>query len=201
MVKHMLLDMGAEPRLFPIHRDDPSRLKASLLEALALSDAVIINGGSSKGADDYNARLLAELGDLVCHGVHAAPGRPVCVAVIDNKPVINVPGPMLAAYFTMDWCIRGIVCRFLGIPVPVRSTVKAVLRGETPRRALPDGFEFFSRMILTRIDTDGGVNYEARPVPLDRVPGMRTMGFHNAQYIFKGPYPASPGDEIEVELL
>jgi molybdopterin molybdotransferase/putative molybdopterin biosynthesis protein len=200
MVKHMLLDMGAEPRIFPIHRDDPPRLKASLLEALAVSDAVIINGGSSKGAEDYNARLLAELGDIVCHGVHAAPGRPVCIAVIDNKPAINVPGPMLASYFVMDWCVRGIVCRFLGIPMPVRPFVKAVLRGESPRRGLPDGFEFFSRMILTPV-CGGPVNYEARPVPLERVPGMRTVGFHNGQYIFRGPRPAGPGDEIEVELL
>jgi molybdopterin molybdotransferase/putative molybdopterin biosynthesis protein len=123
------------------------------------------------------------------------------MAVIDNRPVINLPGPMPATYFGMDWCVRAVVCRFLGIPLPVRPVVRAVLRGECPRRGLPGGFEFFSRMILVRSKESGGVNYEAYPVPPRRVPGMRTAGFHNGQYIFRGPRPALPGDEIDVELL
>jgi molybdopterin molybdotransferase/putative molybdopterin biosynthesis protein len=197
MVKHMLIDMGAEPRIFPIHRDDPSLLRVALSQALAESDAVIINGGSSKGADDHNARLLAEYGEIICHGIHAAPGRPMCAAVAENKPVINLPGPMLATYFGMDWCIRAIVCRFLGIPVPVKPRVRAVLREECPRRGLPDGFEFFCRVNLVR----AGEDLEAWPIPQEPLEHARAAGFSIGQCIFRGPSPSVPGDEIEVELL
>ncbi|GHV75663.1 molybdopterin molybdenumtransferase MoeA [Spirochaetia bacterium] len=195
MARHMLLEMGAEPLILPIIRDDPGLLKAGLLAALKTADVVIINGGSSKGADDYNARLLAELGECICHGVLAAPGRPLCLGVVDNKPVVNLPGPIIAAYFGMDWCIRAILCRALGIPVPVRPRVKAVLTGNTGR-TLPEGFEFFYRMEVTK--TASG--YDAWPVPFDRVPGKRTQGFHSGQCVMKGPHSPSPGDEIEVEL-
>ncbi|MDR3114743.1 MAG: hypothetical protein LBU25_04400, partial [Treponema sp.] len=103
LARHMLLEMGAEPLILPIVKDDPELLKQALEQALDVADVVIINGGSSKGAEDYNARLLAEQGSLICHGVNAAPGRPLCMALIGQKPVVNLAGPMVAAYFGLDW--------------------------------------------------------------------------------------------------
>ena len=197
LVRNMLLEMGAEPLILPIVKDDPELLKKALDQALDAADVVIINGGSSKGAEDYNARLLAEQGRLICHGVNAAPGRPLCIAVIGQKPVVNLAGPMVAAYYGMDWCIRGIVCRILHIPLPERRTVTATLQEDIfPGRTLPDSFEFLSRVRLTR--TEEG--YQAWPVPFRKVPGRRTVGFHSGQCIARGPNTAK-GCKIEVELL
>jgi molybdopterin molybdotransferase/putative molybdopterin biosynthesis protein len=197
LVRNMLLEMGAEPLILPIVKDDPELLKKALDQALDAADAVIINGGSSKGAEDHNARLLAEQGRVICHGVNAAPGRPICIAVIGQKPVVNLPGPMVAAYYGMDWCIRGIVCRLLHIPPPERRTVTATLKEDIfPGRTLPDSFEFLSRVELTRT----GEGYEAWPVPFKKVPGRRTVGFHSGQCIARGPDTAK-GCKVEVELL
>jgi molybdopterin molybdotransferase/putative molybdopterin biosynthesis protein len=198
MVRHMLLDMGAEPKTFPIIKDKPEEIKQALLAALVFSDLVILNAGSSRGAEDYNARMLGELGTLICHGVGAAPGRPLCMAVIDGKPVINLPGPMMAAYFGMDWCIRGIVCRALGIPIPVRPRVKAALTEDSasPRKLSP-GFELLCRISLTKTPT----GWEAWPVPpFSRVEGKRTKGFHSGQAAVSGENPPAKGGEIDVEL-
>jgi molybdopterin molybdotransferase/putative molybdopterin biosynthesis protein len=196
MAGQMIAAMGASPEIFPIQKDTKAGLEGILRKALPLSDIVVINGGSSKGAEDYNARLLSEMGSLVCHGVNAVPGRPLTIAVIEGKAVVNLPGPMLAAYFGLDWCVRAIVCHALGIPVPKRPVVRARLTGNgTPPRQLPPGFELLARVIVTRT-ADG---WEARPVPSGRVEGKRAQGFPSGQCAIKGL--AAPGREVDVELL
>ncbi|MDR0641486.1 MAG: molybdopterin molybdotransferase MoeA [Treponema sp.] len=196
MIRHLLLEMGAEPLIFPIVRDEAGIIRGVLEEALERADLVLVNGGSSKGAEDHNARLLAEMGQVLSHGVNSAPGRPLCVALIGGKPVINLPGPMLATYFGADWCIRGIICRALGIPVPQRPKVKAVLKGEGGPRKLPEGFELFCRVALERT----GSGYEASLALPGKTGGERIAGFSSAQCILKGPNPPAGGGEIEVEL-
>jgi molybdopterin molybdotransferase/putative molybdopterin biosynthesis protein len=188
--------MGAEPVIFPIVRDEAGAIRGALEDALEKGDLVIINGGSSKGAEDHNARILGEMGQVISHGVSSAPGRPICLALIGGKPVINLPGPMIAAYFGADWCIRGIVCRALGIPMPLRPKLKAILKGEGGPRKLPENFELFCRVALERT----GLGYEASLVLPGKTSGERIVGFSSAQCILKGPTPPSGGGEIEVEL-
>ena len=81
--------LGAEPLLYPIVPDDRAMLGRTLDDALGRADIVILNGGSSKGGEDHNARLLHERGKVLCHGVAAAPGRPLCAAMVEGKPVVN----------------------------------------------------------------------------------------------------------------
>ena len=50
--------------------------------------------------------------------------------MIDNKPVINIPGPPVAVLYGMDWCIRAIVHRMLHVPMPKRQTIQGVLTEE-----------------------------------------------------------------------
>lgn len=50
--------------------------------------------------------------------------------MIDNKPVINIPGPLQAVLYGMDWCIRAIVNRLLHKPMPQRQTIEGVLTEE-----------------------------------------------------------------------
>lgn len=130
LVKNMLIEMGAEPICFSIIKDKKTDLESGLEQALQEADAVILNGGSSKGEEDFNARLLEERGAALFHWVAAAPGKPMCVAVIDNKPVINIPGPPQAVLYGMDWCIRAIVSRLLHKPMPQRQTIEGVLTDE-----------------------------------------------------------------------
>lgn len=196
MASQMIAAMGAAVKLFPIQKDNKAGLEALLRKALPAADIVVINGGSSRGAEDHNARLLSEMGSLVCHGVNAAPGRPLAIAVIDGKAVVNLPGPMLAAYFGLDWCVRAIVCRALGIPIPKRPVVRARLaENGAPPRQLPPGFEFLTRVIVTRT----AEGWEAWPVPFGRIEGKRTQGFHSGQCAIKGAI--TPGREVDVELL
>ena len=117
LAHNLLREMGAEPLCYPIVPDRPEDVAAALDRALEEADVVLLNGGSSKGAEDFNARLLEERGAALFHWVAAAPGKPMCVALIGQKPVINLPGPPLAVLYGMDWCIRAIVHRLLHTPL------------------------------------------------------------------------------------
>ncbi|MDR0882793.1 MAG: molybdopterin molybdenumtransferase MoeA, partial [Candidatus Adiutrix sp.] len=195
MTKHMLREMGAEFRGRPIIRDDPAELGRNLDEALQISDIVILNAGSSKGLEDYNARLLAEKGRLICHGVLAAPGRPICIAVIDGKPVINTSGPIIAEYYALDWCLRAVIARFLGITARRPRTVSARL---TQDLYAPSSLEFLYKMRVRR----AGDGYEVEPLTFGRVKGVDLKGFSSGQFITelgRDLYPA--GSLIDVELL
>jgi molybdopterin molybdotransferase/putative molybdopterin biosynthesis protein len=196
LVEGMLIELGAEPICAPIVKDAPALLEAALDEAIRNSDIVIINGGSSKGQDDYNARLLKSKGALICHGMAAAPGRPMCVAIVDGKPVINIPGPMLATFYCVDWCVRALVGRYYGIPVPARRrTVPAKLAADLKT---PPGMELFYKLVIT----EGPEGYIAQPTAFFDTPGPRVAGFSNGRFISelgKSLYPK--GSVIDVELL
>lgn len=68
LVQGMLTEMGAEPVLYPIVKDDWQSLEEALDRALGQADLVILNGGSSKGGEDFNARLIPRPGDLPWSG-------------------------------------------------------------------------------------------------------------------------------------
>lgn len=194
LAKHTLRNMGAAPICLPIIRDEPEKLELALDEALRQADIVIINGGSSKGAEDYNARLLKSRGDVLCHGVAAAPGRPMCIAVINNKPVINLPGPLIAAFYGMDWCIRAAINHYLGIPMPVRQTVTAVL---TDDMKAPKPMAFLCKVQLKK-NAQGG--YEAAPQTFQNSRSLCIIS--NGMFISpvgEDFYPK--GTVIKVELL
>jgi molybdopterin molybdotransferase/putative molybdopterin biosynthesis protein len=127
MVKTALESLGAIVSIWPILPDDSRAIARNLEKALAESDLVVINGGSSKGREDLTPAILKERGQLICHGVAAAPGRPICLSLIAGKPVVNLPGPLVAAYYGLEWCLRAIVSQFFGSPPPTRPTIKARL--------------------------------------------------------------------------
>lgn len=194
LVRLTLEEMGAQPICFPIVRDDPDQLKEALHKALTEADIVIINGGSSKGDEDFNTRLLASEGELLFHGVSAAPGRPMAISIVNGTPVINMAGPALAAFYTLEWCIRAIVCRCLHLPVPEKQKIRGLLtkdfHGGSP-------IDFLCRVEVRRSENGYTIT------PFDRGQAdLPTTLRTNAMYIsVAGDKNYTAGDELEVELL
>lgn len=132
LVAEMGREMGADVYCYPIVRDVKQELAEALKKAMKTADIVIINGGSSKGSEDFNTTLLREMGDFIQHGVRAVPGRPMAISVIEGKAVINLPGPSMAAYFGMDWCIRRIVEHWYQQPSRLPIQISGILMEELP---------------------------------------------------------------------
>jgi molybdopterin molybdotransferase len=65
------------------------------------ADVVLVSGGSSVGTEDHAPAVLAELGELLVHGVAMRPSSPTGVGCIHGRPVFLLPGnpvSCLAAY-------------------------------------------------------------------------------------------------------
>lgn len=190
-----LEQLGAEPWCLPIVEDAYQPLKQVLGEVLKQADLIIINGGSSKGDEDCTATLLHENGKVLCHGSQAVPGKPMCIAMIDGKPVINLPGPFMAAYHGLEWCISAIVAHYLMQPPRRRQIVKANLTKEL------QGSDEVSILVVIEVERKkDGSGYWATPLSFKDIPTGRTIA-SNAQYMTKINERIPEGGEIEVELL
>lgn len=87
---------GGSPRKTSIIKDDPDLIKAAIARNLD-ADLIIISGGTSVGDEDYAPPILREMGELLVHGVRITPAKPTALGIIDEKPVICLPGYPVAA--------------------------------------------------------------------------------------------------------
>jgi len=109
--------------------DDGARLQAAVAAAFATHDALILSGGTSKGAGDLTTGVIAGLGapGIVAHGVALKPGKPLCLAVCDGKPVIVLPGFPTSAMFTFHDLVAPVLRRMAGLPPRGEARVAATV--------------------------------------------------------------------------
>ncbi|MFZ5824920.1 MAG: molybdopterin biosynthesis protein [Bacillota bacterium] len=141
-------EWGGRPVRSPVVRDDYSLIKAAVQAAVAASDIVIVNAGSSAGSEDYTVHVLAELGQVLAHGVAIKPGKPVMIGLIDGKPFVGLPGYPVSTWLTADLFVKPLVYRALGRPTPKRETAQATL---ARRLTSPMGVEDYVRVKLGRV--------------------------------------------------
>jgi len=195
MVKHMLIEMGAEPVIFPIVRDDKESLQEAFHSALAHCDIVVMNAGSAVGEEDFNVALIKERGEVFHHFIAAVPGRPTMLAVADEKPVIIVPGPTMSAYFSTEWCLRSTVAQWLGVKKDENPRVKAYLTNSIKTHG--------SLAYLSRINLERGDDGQFRATAYNFKGGQLAQALAaNAQRVSPiGEINIEAGELIEVELL
>lgn len=128
IVSAALREIGCEPLALGIVPDDLERQRAALRQGLAC-DAVILSGGTSKGAGDLSYQVVSELGDpgVVVHGVAIKPGKPLCLAVTGGKPVVILPGFPTSAIFTFHQFVAPLLRRLAGLPEASPEEVDAQL--------------------------------------------------------------------------
>lgn len=194
LVPELLREMGAEALVFPIVYDETDELAQAVEQALAVSDMVVINGGTAKGGEDYNYQILGKRGKLIHHYIAAAPGRPLAMAVADGKPLVNLPGPTMAAWFSSSWCLNACVARMLCQPAVRPATVMARCQ---------DGIGAGGPMaILMRMQVSRDENGELVVKELRFKKDMVGALSSNAQRVREiDAAPIAPGEMIEVELL
>lgn len=114
LVENMLIEMGAESIIMPIVKDNKKELKNALDEASKIADIVLISGGSSKGEEDFNTKIIEKNGKIFQHYVACVPGFPIGIGFYSNKPIVNLAGPPIACYNGLDWCVRALIDRWYG---------------------------------------------------------------------------------------
>lgn len=121
-------ELGGEAVRLGVVPDDETALSAALERGLAF-DAVVFSGGTSKGDGDLSYRVVSRLGapGIVAHGVALKPGKPVCLAVTQGKPVVILPGFPTSAVFTFHEFLAPVIRAYAGQPAQRRESVGATL--------------------------------------------------------------------------
>jgi molybdenum cofactor synthesis domain-containing protein len=116
IVTAAITENGGEAAFLGAIPDDEARLEAAMRDALKASDMLVLSGGTSKGAGDVSHRIIGRLGKpgIIAHGVALKPGKPLCLAVCDGKPVIILPGFPTSAMFTFHDMIVPVLRRMAG---------------------------------------------------------------------------------------
>lgn len=122
-------ELGGEPVPMGIVRDNAEELRLGLHAAINECDVVLLSGGTSKGAGDISYRVVSDLRDpgIVAHGVALKPGKPICLAVTQGKPVVVLPGFPTSAIFTFHEFVAPVIRQLAGQPREQRNTVDAQL--------------------------------------------------------------------------
>jgi putative molybdopterin biosynthesis protein len=189
-----LKEWGCTVDRHAIVRDDRQSLKEAVRQAAASYDLVVINAGASAGTEDHTLGVLAELGEVVVHGVNIKPGKPVVLALVDNTPVIGLPGYPVSALLTQRLFVRPLISVMQGL-----EPVKADYAEATMARPLSSklGVEEFVRVKLGHVDDT------LVATPAGRGAGA-VMSFVQADGILTVPAGSEgvgSGEKVQVELL
>jgi putative molybdopterin biosynthesis protein len=120
-------EAGGEPVALGAVADDAAALERAVRDALALCDLVLVSGGTSKGAGDLSHQVVSRLGapGILVHGVALKPGKPLCLAVADGKPLAVLPGFPTSAIFTFHAFVAPVIRALAGLPPEAARSVEA----------------------------------------------------------------------------
>jgi putative molybdopterin biosynthesis protein len=129
IVSAAINENGGEAKFFGAIADDEAELEVAMRGALESSDMLVLSGGTSKGAGDVSHRIISRLGKpgIIAHGVALKPGKPLCLAVCDGKPVVILPGFPTSAMFTFHDMIVPVLRRMAGLPPRADAKVVATV--------------------------------------------------------------------------
>jgi len=162
---------GGTPERFEITPDNFEQIRARVREAALRSDLVLLNAGSSAGAEDFSAGVIASLGEVLVHGVAVRPGHPVILGMlrVEGKdqpiPVVGVPGYPVSAALTGEIFIEPLLALWQGKAVKTPQQLDALL---TRKVTSPAGDDEYMRVAV------GRVGQRLLAAPLSRGAGIIT---------------------------
>jgi putative molybdopterin biosynthesis protein len=127
IVAAAVTEAGGEAVPLGAFPDDLPALERAVRGALADCDMVVLSGGTSKGAGDLSHRVVSRLGKpgVLVHGVALKPGKPLCLAVAQGKPIVVLPGFPTSAIFTFHSFVAPVIRALAGLPAEAAETVTA----------------------------------------------------------------------------
>jgi len=194
MLSALISEAGGTATSLPSASDNPAKLKEALREALQNHHLVAIIAGSSAGEHDFTAQIIEEEGELLVHGIDVMPGKPAVLGVVQNKPVVGVPGYPVSAIVVAREIIEAALAKFLGQGFVARPKARALV----PKKIASHlGVEELVRVILGRVEN------KLVAVPLRRGAGVITTmvqadGLMRIPSLSEG---VNAGEEVDIELL
>jgi molybdenum cofactor synthesis domain-containing protein len=191
----MAAECGAESTLAATVPDQLEEIKKAISSGLADGyDVILTIAGSSAGSEDFSPAAMAQLGELMVHGVTVMPGKPTLLASVQDHPVVGVPGYPVSAVVSFREFVRPLLFQLQGLQAPDPENVEAFMGRKLPSKP---GLEEHVRVILGRVDG------RVIAIPLSGGAGMLTS-LVRADGILRIPPEISgysEGEKAAVELL
>ncbi|MGN0982435.1 MAG: molybdopterin biosynthesis protein [Candidatus Limivicinus sp.] len=190
----MLGQWGAETRTYPIVPDKFEAIKAAVSQAAAECDLVILNAGSSAGREDFSARVIGELGQVLYHGIAMKPGKPAILGCMGAKPVLGVPGYPVSGIIVIEELLKPLIEFWLKAGAAPAPTAMATLT-----RPVVSGLKY-QEFVRVRM---GYVGKKLMASPLSRGSGV-VSSFMKADGILTVPQGVEgyeAGEQVPVRLL
>lgn len=193
MLAGLCRQWGALPYRHEIVIDDVDLLRQAVAEVKDEADLIVICSGSSAGREDYSSSIIAEFGKVLVHGIATRPGKPAILGIIDDKPVIGVPGYPISAQLIFNLFARPIIYRKQGLKAPQTEVLTCTM---SRKLASSGGVDEFVYVNIAPIKD----NYVA--YPLNRGAGISTslVKADGMVLIPRGNEGLQAGEECRVEL-
>ena len=190
----MVRQWGAEAVVYPIVPDKFDQIKAMVARAAAECDMVILNAGSSAGREDFSAKVIRELGEVLYHGIAIKPGKPAILGCQGVKPILGVPGYPVSGIIVIEQLLKPLIDHWLQVPAAPAQYAKATLT-----RPVVSGLKY-EEFVRVRMGFVGG---KLMASPLSRGSGV-VSSFMKADGILEVPQGLEgfeAGAEASVRLL
>lgn len=193
-LKNSVVELGGKATTTIPVKDHKDRIKEAILEAVKKSQLVLVVAGSSSGSKDYTATIIEELGEVFVHGVSIKPGKPVIIGMVEQVPVIGVPGYPVSTFVAFDQLIKPLVNGMYHQETQAYPVVEAKLTKKL--------YSSLNHLEFVRVKL-GVVNDQLIATPLSRGAGV-TMSLVNADgllLIDKESEGYEANELVEVQLL
>ena len=112
----LVQQMGAEPLMLGIIKDEPETLKEAISNAINSADIVLSSGGVSVGDYDYVEQIIESLGgEIHIRSVAVKPGKPLTVATFPHTLYFGLPGNPGSALVTFWRFVKPAIQKFSGL--------------------------------------------------------------------------------------
>ena len=190
----MVGQWGAESKTYPIVPDKFEEIKAMTAKAAAECDLVILNAGSSAGREDFSAKVIGRLGQVLYHGIAMKPGKPAILGCMGAVPVLGVPGYPVSGIIVIEELLRPLIDDWLRGNKAAKQYAAAVLT-----RPVVSGLKY-QEFVRVRM---GYVGDRLMASPLSRGSGV-VSSFMKADGILEVPQGTEgyeAGSTVQVRLL
>ncbi|MCO5380860.1 MAG: molybdopterin-binding protein [Methanosarcina barkeri] len=135
---------GGIPRYIGIVSDHPDSIKKAI-EANLDTDMILLSGGTSVGKRDHVPQVVASLGEVLVHGIGASPGKPAALGIINDVPVVCLPGYPVAGLVALYFFVRPGIRKLAAIPKVPELILKRRLAAKISSKI---GYVNFIRVIF-----------------------------------------------------
>ncbi|GAB6189464.1 molybdopterin biosynthesis protein [Marinitoga arctica] len=194
MIKNYLEQFNAEVDVNDILPDDENIISNIIENKINDYDLILLNAGSSAGSKDFTFHVINKLGEVVIHGINIKPGKPAILGIIDEKPVIGLPGFPVSCNIILEDIVKPLILNKSKMEIYYNNEVINGISAKRIHSSITE--KEYLRVGVGKVEN----NYIA--VPLKR--GAANISAISKQdgvvYIEKGVEVIEDGEEINIYL-